>query len=369
MRYYKITFSSSGTTELTNVVPFEFTSHLPSPFASGQLIFNPGALDVEFDITVGYVHNLQVSTHLRIYNPTLEMLQNASAYQGLNVTIEAGFKHGMPLANNLETKSGQIAFGAVQNCFGNWMGTELALDFIIIASPLLGNPDSALPVSNSVNSPRNYLFQWYPKQTLADAIKGALACYGIDVVGSIKNIVNPNQNTFTHSVSGFQAFADFINEQSSNWVNPSTKEKTSVQTEFYSGVFLSFGKNAKQIIMSDNSFYPPAIPLQYEDFVGQPTFNTKQIAYNDKRNILVPAQVVSVHPMRADIGLITSVKYPAKLSNQLNGSSAFASGKQLVRGLDTMAVTEVRHTGRFRDIGPQGWVTNLRCNWTGQQST
>lgn len=370
MRYYKITFSGDTVPKTTATQSiYEFSSHTPNPFSSDQLLYNPGALDIEFDITVGYIHNLQTATHLRIYNPSLEMINKAPSYQGLNVIIEAGFKHGMPLANNLETKSGQIAYGVVQNCFANWMGTELALDFIVIPSPLFGNPDAALAFGNNINAPKNYLFQWLPKQTFYSAIVESLKPYGITVTGSIKEFYNTNNSTLTHSVSSFQALADFINAKSIDVVSPSTKSTSGYSAQKYSGVFMAFGKNGSEVVVSDNTSKTTTVNLQYEDFIGQPTFNTKQIALPSQSNQLVPAQMLSSHPMRADITLLNNVKYPINLPNQLIGTNPFQSNKPLIRGVDTMVATEIRHAGRFRDTSALGWATHLRCNWTTPEMT
>jgi len=358
MRYYRITFTGYSNSNRAQNIPYIYQSHVND-------VFNPGALDISFDLTNGYMHMLQNAFHLRIYNPDWNTFQHADSYQGLDITIEAGFKKGLPLANTLSTKAGLIAYGTVQNCFGNWIGTEIALDFIINPSPVLGNPDNTLSINNNVNSPRDMTFLWPPNQDLKSALATFLKPLKFTLTGDIKNIVNTTRSVKDHKVTSFQDLSDYINGMSIDMVDPATKN--SYQT--YSGVLMSFTQNPNEIFISDSVAPKAPVYLLNSDFVGQPTFNTKYIQYDDARDNLTIGEVQSTHPLRNDLTLQNSVIFPPDIKSTAIPGQGFIQGKQLIRGLNEMAITQVRHVGRFRDMGPQGWVTHINSNWVGATST
>ena len=379
MRYYKLRFTDANGSAPTNIpmsipisaagggYPYTFSSH--SNLTSGiKLVANLGALDISFDVTLGFMHNLAGQTHFRIYNPTLDMVRYAPMYQGLYVTLDAGFLNGLPLANNLITKSGLIFTGYVQSCFANWMGTELALDFIATVSPTFGNPDKTIATNVGASKPINILFNWQDNQTLYTSIQAALACSGINLTGTIAGVSKLRANAnYDNGFTSLQAFASYIYDLSLD--NNKTTIDSSGHTIAYSGVMMEFNNSTNTVTVSDNSYVGMAINLNHEDFIGQPTFNTSQIVVINGTQV-VPAEITSAHPLRNDLVLNANVVYPSNTNVGVTPNLPFDSDKYLVRGNTiTQSIVEVRHVGRFRDMSAMGWATHIRCNYAGQQST
>jgi hypothetical protein len=349
MRYYKITFTNPNGKPVANGAnfPASFSSH------HDDGTFNPGALEVEFEISNAFGHILAAQTHIRIHNPTLEMIQNARQYNGCICTIEAGFKSGLPLANpNL---AGVVGFGVVQNTFANWMGTDLVLDFLLYASADFGSPDLAYSVDTGAGSPFPYSFQWGKgySSNLIDALKSTFGYQGLTVTGSLNSKLNIQPDPPIKDVKyNFQTFASFINKMSIGIVDPSDYQKGGQGGNFqkYPGVSLFYIPGSKQILAYDGTAAASnkAINLALEEFIGQPTW----------LNSLGVMQ--SVHPMRSDVSLGFDIQYPSSLPTLASAQYIGAGRNLLVNpSQGPLRVQQVRHAGRFRDTSATGWVTYI----------
>ena len=98
-------------------------------------VYNPGALMVEFDIMRFGESTPAGETHLTVWGiGPKDMQQARQNLYGKRIQIFAGMSKGLPLAGMWDKK---LAIeGTIFQVFGNWQGTELRLDFIIVAGPV-----------------------------------------------------------------------------------------------------------------------------------------------------------------------------------------------------------------------------------------
>jgi hypothetical protein len=352
MRYYKITFKNPDGSKIRGVnqfFPDSISSH------SDEGIYNPGALEVEFEIANAWGHNLAAQTHLRIHNPTLQMVQNSQQYNGSICEIRAGFMQGLPLAN--PNQAGVIGYGRVQNTFANWLGTDLVLDFIIYPSSSFGSPDLIFSANTGPGSAISYPFKW-TQGSILDAIKATFSPLGMTIKGSVSDkLNNPPLGGVETWLSNYQSFAEFMRGLSISIINPPSQQTTGTGTnqtatgqgqwQNYLGVQMFWIPNNNEIYVWDGTVPAGAIELKYEEFIGQPTW------------LSVAGFLQSVHPMRSDISLGFNVKYPQSIPTQANPSQIAVRDTLVSPSSGLLFVQQVRHVGRFRDTSPTGWVTYI----------
>ena len=342
MRYYSVTFTPTDGRKLS--IPVRFSSH------DENGLFNPGCLEVEFEIINAWGHVFASQTHLRIHNPTLDMIRYARQYNGCACEIRGGFKRGLPLAN--PDQAGLIGYGQVQNCFANWLGTDMVLDFLLLPSIEFGSPDLNYSANTGPGSPFPYQFKWGGEgnaKTLLEAIQNTFKPQGITVTGSIspKTEIAP-QTPIIDVRYSFQGFSELINQLSLSVVDPANYRRNGQGGNFqgYLGVSLTYLPGSKTVLAWDGATPQGAINLQPQDFIGQPTWLNAQ------------GFLQSVHPMRADINLGFSVQYPKNLPT-IASPAYISAGRFLLVSPSggSLAVQQVRHVGRFRDQSPTGWAT------------
>ncbi len=100
MRYYDITLTPQGSSTPIK----EWTSH-----PNGN--YNPSAQEIEFDILTAPFGTPVGAQAITIYGISLQDLTNAQQFAGMSITISAGMKAGLPLAN--PKQSGVILVGTV----------------------------------------------------------------------------------------------------------------------------------------------------------------------------------------------------------------------------------------------------------------
>lgn len=349
MRFYRISFADRATGQLIDKgIPAEFSSH------DKNGVYNPGALEIEFEIANGWGHMLAAQTHIRIHNPTLSMVEKSIFYNNTICVIEGGFKQGLPLAN--PKQAGIVGSGVVQNSYANWLGTDLVLDFLLYPSSDFGDVSLNLSANTGPGSPIPISFEW-SKGSLKDAITNALRPYGITVTGTIRpQLANPPSPIKTW-YSNYQSFAQAMQALSQSIVDPAAYKtggtKGNPETtgsgkwQTYYGVMMSWIPNRREIQLNDGTSESGAIALQYGEFVGQPTWLSDS------------GMLQSVHPMRTDISLGFNIRYPKNLPTQANPSQITIRDRLITPAGAEMWCMGVRHTGRFRDTSPTGWVTYI----------
>ena len=348
MRFYRITFYNEDNSVANHVVnPFESHSRLGK--------YNPGCLEVEFDITNAFGNSQAPPFHLRIYSPTLEMVKNARSYNGLRVNIEGGFKSGLPLANPFQ--SGLVGAGYVLSCYANYIGTDLAMDFIIAPTKDLGGPDlSYAPVKNGINCPVPYSFVWggeqNPTQTFMQALGVTFGALGISVTGTVdpRLDLTPLQARTSFKTT-FVEFAKDIKDMTLSMLAPPSLQSSGTgQQQKYSGVWLGFYASTNKILAFDGTAPSEPISLKPEEFIGQPTWVTES------------GVLQSVHPMRSDLAIGFTVQYPKNIPQYIDASLGKAASRLSINASAVpLSVFQVRHVGRYRDMSATGWATYLNA--------
>ena len=344
MRYYSIEFSNPNG---------GFPSGIPSVYTSHQQgIYNPACPEIQFDIPNTFADGVITPTHLRIHNVPVDMIKKARQYNGMNVVIKAGFKPAVPGLNTqmpLEKpeQAGIIGQGVVQTCYGNWLGTDLVLDFLIWPNANLGSANTIRSFNTGTTSPATFQFVW-DKGSLAEAIYSTLhQNFGISkVTGTISPVLsNPPQVPINMWFTSYARFANQILDTSVLLVNPpgQNKDGTGVYQK-YLGVKMAFKGN--EVVLFDGTESPVFVQLKFDEFIGQPTWVTDS------------GMVQSVHPMRNDIWLGYEVRYPAGIPSIIAPQySPTLKEYNINESAAPLKVFQVRHLGRFRGTGATDWAT------------
>ncbi|WP_070105613.1 hypothetical protein [Burkholderia plantarii] len=354
MRYYDITITSQSTEGVstlglstagalsaaasTNVVGTNSYGFTTGATNTGQVVrrwtshpngkFDPGALNVEFDIPVATYGNPIGMPSILIEGVPLQDLLQAQQFTGMKFKMLGGMKAGLPLAN--PNQSGTIVQGQIFQSFGNWEGTEMTLDFVL-------NPGQY-----TSDNPGNIVLNWTAGQKLSDALTQTLsvAFPGVAVTINISDELVQSSDD-PHRCGTLEELAQLLQDiTKGHFFGPK-----------YDGVHLSI--QGGQISVWDDTYEASTIQLAFTDFVGQPTWIQPNIM-----------QIKLV--MRADIQLGGTVKMPAGLQNKpgatLTSAAAMPSSLKYKSTFEgSFSVTEVRHIGNFRAPDGASWATVVNC--------
>lgn len=312
MRYYDIRLLQG------NQVVRSWTSH-----PNGK--YDPHALDVEFDMPISPGHLPNGAQTISIYGVALQDLVQAQQFTGMTLEIRGGMQAGLPLAN--PKQAGLLVAGEVFQSFGNWEGTDMTLDFVVVGSPF------------TLKSPGPIVLNWVAGMTLTQALTQCFAVAYPGIPASIHIAPDIVQN---HDEKAMYATFD----QLASAVEQLTRLR------FQQPVYMV--NLGGEISVFDLNYRPTPIQFAFTDFVGQPTW----IKTNEM-------QVKTV--LRGDIQPGSLIKMPKGLQDNpgiiLTAAAAFPSQ---IRYKSTFSgnflVQQVRHIGRFRTPDGAAWVTVANCN-------
>lgn len=331
MRFYELSLTAPGATT---------PERTWSSFPNGQ--FDPGALDVEFDMLV-YTHATPMGgSAIRIHGVALQDLMQAQQFgqhfinnelqQGYKLTLKGGMGKGLPLAN--PAQQGTLAVGQVLQSFGQWEGTEMQLDLVI------------MPTQYSSDNPGNYVLNWQPGQTLQAALQNCLSVAhpGMPTLFGISNQLVQSYHE-VHFCSTLDELGQLIKEMTDGQFLGST----------YPGVDIVV--NSGVVTVFDGTQQSSVVQINFTDLVGQPTW-------------LDAATMQVKVVMRGDIQVGTQIKMPqgfvggpgATIFQPGNNSSSAYNYNLTLAG--AFLVREVRHVGHFRSTSGADWVTILTCTPT-----
>lgn len=327
MRFYEIDLYQPGSTTPART----WTS-----FPGGQ--FDPGALNVEFDLTVAPYGTPIGGQSITIEGISIaDLMQpqqfaprfiNGTLQPGMTFVLKGGMGRGLPLAN--PAQQGTLLKGQVWQAFGNWEGTEMTLDLVI--NP--GGYDSS--------NPGNFVLNWQPGQPLSTALQNCLsvAYPGVPLTMNISNQLVQSAAE-VHHCGTLEEMAQYVQGVTNGQFLGSS----------YPGVNIAMQAGALSVF--DSTWTPPTVQLNFNDLVGQPTWidvNTLQVK-------LV---------MRGDLQIGTAVKMPVGLSGQAgqvmtSGNSLPSSSNYLTTFSGSFQIIEQRHIGNFRASDGGSWVTIINC--------
>lgn len=202
----------------------------------------------------------------------------------------------------------------------------MTLDFVVV------------PSQYTNDNPGNIVLNWRAGTQLAAALKQtfSVAYQGMPVTFSVGNNLVQNHDEI-HYCSTLDQLAETVgNITSDNLGNP-----------------ITIGIQAGQIVVYDTTYAPTPIQLNFNDFIGQPTW----IDVNQ-----IQVQMV----LRADLQQGAIVKMPQGLQNApgviTTTSAAMPSSiKYQTTFQNNFQVNELRQVGNFRSSDAAGWVTIANC--------
>lgn len=358
MRYYNISLTPILTSSTAPLAP-----KLWSSFPNG--IYDPGALNVQFDLYVTVGSKPVGNSQLSIEGVALSELINAPNYglapasQGgaptYSIVILGGFKS--PPGNTLpgwpQPPSGTLAIGAIGQCYGNWVGTQISLDFTLFGGQ--GAPAAATTLAN----PINLVFNWQPTLTLQVALQNALstAYPGTPINGldTLSNYTPPNAAPQLHWAA---TFTDFCRKIKSMTMAQSpgktgvdiTMQGGAIYVTDYPVIGSTTGSVPNFPIIGSTIGVSGPIQLNYTDFIGQPTWIDQN-------------KITFTTVMRGDIKVNSAVLFPAALQNlpgftTQTAAAAPSNLRQVINWANQpFYIQAVRHVGNFRDTSPDAWVS------------
>jgi hypothetical protein len=315
---------------------------------------DPGALDVDFDITV--TSGAPVGS-LTIKGITQSDISQATYLTGARIQIFAGFTEGLPLANNQVPHQGLICDGQIYPAFGNWTGNDLSLTFII-------KPGNQTGIGGPTD-PKNIVHNLQKNTPLSSAIQQALttAFPNSTFLMNIKQslVLNePDQGFY----QGMEQYMNYIKSLSHSIAGtPSTTG--------YQGVQI-FPTGYGQYVVTD--FSNPGVPIQllFEDLIGQPVWigvNTIQIktALRADINAAMSAgnNVNVTLPANNSVPLLVGVQAGGALGlNSPGWTNFYEHGNQLLFS-GSWLVNSIRHIGHYRQHTGTDWVSVIEATSTG----
>jgi hypothetical protein len=318
MRYYDITLTAAGAT-----TPFrEWTSH-----PNG--VFDPGALEVEFDCQVtDYATAAQAFT-VTIHGISLKDISQAQQFTGMQFSMKGGMQAGLPLAN--PKQAGLLVSGQVFQSFGNWEGTEMTLDLVVT------------PSAYTLDEPGNIVLNWASGQPLSQALQNTLSVAYPNVPLSI-NVSDQLVQSFveTHFCSTLQELAQCLQGVTNGYFLGAD----------YDGVNITAQNGT--IFVWDSSYTAPNIQLAFTDFVGQPTWiepNVMIMKLVLRADLQLGTQITMPKGLQNAPGIVTTTQQSLPSSN--NYQTAFQGAFQII---------ELRHIGSYRSPDGASWVTVAKCS-------
>jgi hypothetical protein len=292
---------------------------------------DPNALNCEIDIVQAYDHLPKSGSFVRLWGIALQTLLNAKSFNNQPIQVFGGMQKGLPLAN--PAQQGLLVQGMIFPALGNWVGTDMTLDFYIAAPVGEGNPTKAA----------NIVHNWQQGQPLSQAIKQSLTT----AFPKFTPVINISPSlVLSYADTGFYQtigqYATYIFNISKSIMNSST----------YHGVQMSV--QGKKIVVTDGTAPAGnAIQINFQDLIGQPIWtHTNTIQFKTV--------------MRGDINLGDRVTLPKALATTTNFQGAGAVGganSNLIQGTFLVGANGqgIRHTGNFRQPDWASWCTTFDC--------
>lgn len=337
MRYYdiQITLPAEGKNPEKII---QFSSHKNG-------VYNPGALMIEFDILRFGESTPQGETHLAIWGlGPKEMQQARQNLFGKNIKIFLGMSKGLPLAGKV-TAPGLVLNGTINQVYGNWQGTELRLDFIIVSGPVTDTPKGKL-------APLPLTFNWNTGQKLEVALTQCfmrIGGYNFNINISDRLVLNYDRFQFCGSI---ELLARDLKALSLSKIKD--KDYTGVEIAIVNGneirVWDNDYNNHPDKTSRDSATARSKTPIQIEfnDLAGQPTW--------------VKYGVISVVcVMRGDIQTSDHILMPQKAVPMIQASS-YSQYRDDSAFSGQFQVSSVRFIGNSRQPTADSWVTIIEAS-------
>ena len=348
MRFYSLQLTDPNTgLSLLPASNGAFTQGTGPTFSSqitvgGQVRNNPAALNVEFDAPIYAMAQPQGRASVRVWGVGLQMLGYAYQLAGKHFTLRAGMMQGLPLASAQASQAGLVLAGQVFQGFGNWQGTNQTLELVV-------TPGGSLPQAPAGPlSPSGITFQWFPGQTLAQALTLAIA----PALPGFRLTINvlPGLQPLGPAIGYYPSLATFA-----QWLSDYTQTLGAAITgnPQYGGVQITVSGNTLIVSDSTTAGQSPAktVALSFTDLIGQPTWidvatvNFKTVLRADIQIndfITFPKGVIAPYALTTPAAAVPN----APPSSQIAFQQPFY-------------VTRIHHFANFRQADADSWCTSF----------
>ncbi len=337
-RYYEITIAATPPTQIAAAPATATSPAVIGGTSTGQVqrqwtsfpggVNDPGALNVEFDfLSSTSPHDGPGFATLTIEGIALPDLFQSQKFYNRGIIIKAGMQAGLPLAN--PAQAGVIWNGTITQSFGNWVGTDMTLDFVISAF-----------AHYTYQNPGNFVLSWKKGTSLQSALA---TCLNIAYPTLTPKFNIGSQYVLgydvLHAVATFQLLNEYVQSITKSIAPP--------------GVSMALRPDGT-IFISDGSAPDTPIQVAFNDLIGQPTWI---------ENLTMQFMTV----MRADIQVGATIKMPQGISGPggittTPQSLPSQTGPQQSTAFQgTFVVQSVRYIGNFRDPNGQSWATIFQC--------
>jgi hypothetical protein len=286
-------------------------------------VYDAQAQNIIFDIPIAGDGSPTGGQSIIVEGVSLADLTKANQYAGLQFQLSAGMAPGLPLANPLQ--QGVIASGVIFQSFGHWEGTEMSVAFV------------CYPDEYTLQNPGNIVLSWKVGQSLQSALNQTYSTAYPNVPIAINispSLVAQNDET------GYFPSRTVLGQ----WVK-------SITSEMGSEVTVAF-QNGK-INISDSTYSPSPIQIDFTDLVGQPTWldvNNMQAKMVMRGDISINSLVLMPQGMIGQPGFVMTLQ--ASLPSSMKYQSTFQ---------DQFRVSEMRHIGNFRSPEGASWSTIINA--------
>jgi hypothetical protein len=324
MRFYRIVITDPD----GNEVRPSSLGGLPLTSLSPDGSFNPGALNIEFDIPVTQFHTPKGAGFLKIWGLGLKDLGAAfnlnpslDGKKYHQIAIYGGMSRGLPLANPSQARL--LAQGEIIQSFGNWRGVEQTVDI------------KFTPTTVSLPRDVNFTLNWKANTLLSDALRqtlqNALPSQTLEINISPRLVQNHDEPGIYRNL-----------EQLSTYLN--SVSKTIITDDNYPGVGIS--SDGATIRVFDATTQTPPVAISFTDLVGQPTW-------------IEQFKIQTQFVLRGDLDVGGYVIMPPTLATTTVASQAGLAGgpaRQLTFS-GKYQILGLHHYGNFRQSDAASWIT------------
>lgn len=317
MRYYAVVI-----TDLDAGTKFTYTNKTPSG------TWDPGGLQIELDISTTHFAEPFGASYVKITGVPLQQIIQSQNFNPKpdgtgykQISVYGGMLAGLPLAT--PAQAGLLCQGLIQQCFGNWQGTETSLEFMIISggypngniTPLITNWPAGTPMKTMITNTLNQAFPGYKLQ------------------------INIKDNlVLTHDEQGFYGtmgqFAEYVQNISRDIIN----------IEGYPGVRIVVNQNT--FIIDDASTPVTPTNILFTDLIGQPTW-------------VGPNQISCSLVLRGDLQVFDYIKLPpTQVQTQ---AQSYALYRQASAFQGSFQILSLRHIGNLRTSDASAWISTATC--------
>jgi hypothetical protein len=296
-----------------------------TPLQTFDATGDPFALNVEMDVTVAAQHSAVSGSFVRVWGTPLQTILTANQFNNQQIQVYGGMQQGLPLSN--PAQEGLLVQGTIFPCVGNWVNTDMTLDFYL-APPTGG---TAVPTAANVthNWPQGTPLSQALQQTLSKAFPG--------LTPNIK--ISPNLQLAYNDRGFYQNI-----QQYAQYIFNISKSIMGANNANYLGVQMSLQGNKINVFDGTQGQNQGPV-INPTDLVGQPIWTG-------------PKTIQFKTVMRGDISLFQTVTLPKTLAtltaaagSQLPGSTA----SNIIQG--SVTIQSIRHVGNFRQPDWASWVS------------